>query len=515
MKQLRDASQVWDIIVIGGGATGLGTALDAASRGYSTLLLERSDFARGTSSRSTKLIHGGVRYLQQGNISLVLEALRERGNLLKNAPHVVHNSAFVVPAYRWWEIPFYVTGLKLYDLLAGKRGLGPSRWLSKAETLKRIPTLKDEGLKGGILYHDGQFDDSRLAVNLMQTLLEQGGKALNYTSVTGLLKSDGQVTGVSAVDTETGEEFSITSKVVINATGVFTDSVRQMDRPETEPIITVSQGVHIVLDREFLPGNSALMIPKTEDGRVLFAVPWHNRLIVGTTDTPVPTPSEEPIPEQSEIRFLLKHSAKYLTKAPTREDIRSVFTGLRPLVKPAREESTKTISREHTIITDSSGLVTITGGKWTTYRQMAEETVDHAASEARLPETPSITRTLALHGSSVELRQDSESALHLYGCDAPLLKKLTGEEPSWNNPMHKDLTIIPAEVIWAVRHEMARTVEDVLARRTRALFLDARASLAISEKVARLMAGELDRDEQWVKDQVSVFRATASHYLPG
>ncbi|MCB0293698.1 MAG: glycerol-3-phosphate dehydrogenase/oxidase, partial [Calditrichaeota bacterium] len=412
---LNGPPKFWDIIIIGGGATGLGAAVEAASRGYDTLLLEQHDFAKGTSSRSTKLVHGGVRYLQQGNISLVIEALHERGLLIQNAPHLVSNQAFIVPNYEWWDGPFYGVGLKVYDLLAGKLGLGPSKILSREETLRRIPTLEPEGLRGGVIYYDGQFDDSRLAINLAQTLVDNHGTPLNYMQVTGLLKSGSVINGVSARDMESGKVYKINGRVVINATGVFTDEIICMDDPAAPRMISPSQGVHIVLDQEFLPGESAVMVPQTDDGRVLFAVPWHNKVVVGTTDTPVENATLEPRAQEEEIHFILKHAAKYLTKDPRREDVQCVFAGLRPLVNLEGMKDSASVSREHHILVSASGLVTITGGKWTTYRKMGEEVIDQAALVAGLNEKASVTKNLRIHGWLKNI--DKKDPLHYYGSD--------------------------------------------------------------------------------------------------
>jgi len=511
IQQLKDDPEVWDFIIIGGGATGLGTAVEAASRGYKTLLLEQHDFSKGTSSRSTKLVHGGVRYLRQGNVALVLEALRERGLLRQNAPHLVKNQSFIVPNYDWWEGPFYGIGLKIYDKLAGDLGLGPSKRLSKKKVLEYIPTLESEGLDGGVIYHDAQFDDSRLAINLLQTLFDEGGVGLNYIKVTGLQKANKLVSGVKATCQETGEDFEIQGRVVVNATGVFTDSIRRMDNKDVSSIIQASQGVHIVLDKSFQPGESAIMVPKTDDGRVLFAVPWHDRIIVGTTDTPVESPSLEPRALDEEIDFLLTHAARYLTKDPEPEDVLSVFAGLRPLVSHGDSKDTSSISRDHTLIIDTSGLVTITGGKWTTYRKMAEDTVNEAAVVAGLDERDSVTENLRLHGwlKNAEAAEPYE----MYGSDALALKKIAEEKEGWNQPMHPNLRCKPSEVIWGVRSEMARTVEDILARRTRSLLLDARASMEIAEPVAELMAAEMGRDQEWIKDQVEQYKELAEGYL--
>ncbi|MBI2354772.1 MAG: glycerol-3-phosphate dehydrogenase/oxidase [Deltaproteobacteria bacterium] len=511
LAQLDDPPHVWDMIVIGGGASGLGTAVEAAGRGYRTLLLERKDFAAGTSSRSTKLIHGGIRYLKQGNLALVLDALHERGLLIRNAPHLVHNLLFVVPLYDWWEGPFYGIGLKLYDMLAGRLGLGPSRRLTREETLELIPTLVPAGLRGGVIYHDAQFDDARLAVSLARTLADLGGTPLNYMEVTGLTKAGGLITGVTVRDREEGREYRLHGRVVINATGVFADRVRRMDCPDAPAVVAPSQGVHLVLDRSFLPGECAVMVPHTDDGRVLFAVPWHGRVIVGTTDTPVNGISTEPRPLEEEIGFLLEHAARYLTRHPSRADVLSVFAGLRPLVKGAEQQETAAFSRDHAILISGSGLVTVTGGKWTTYRKMGEDTVDRAAEVAGLEPRPSTSSSQEIHG----WRQGGEAdPWGGYGCDAEGVRALALGYPAGTDPLHPALPYRACEVVWAVRNEYARTVEDVLARRTRALFLDAAASMAMAPGVARLMAEELGRDEAWQQRQVADFLALARGYLP-
>jgi len=510
LKQLEEEA-LWDVIVVGGGATGLGTALEAVSRGYRTLLLEQSDFAKGTSSRSTKLIHGGVRYLQQGNLNLVLDALRERGLLIRNAPHLVHNLSFVVPIYDWWEGPFYGVGLKLYDLLAGKLGLGPSRLLSRKETLRHIPTVEPGGLRGGVIYHDGQFDDARLAISLARTIVDLGGVALNYLPVTGILGEGGLVAGVMAHDGESGREFLIKGRVVVNATGPFVDGLRRMIDPAARPMISPSQGVHLVLDGSFLSGDSAIMVPHTDDGRVLFAVPWHGRTIVGTTDTPVATATLEPRPLPEEIAFLLTHASRYLTRHPTAADVLSVFAGIRPLVHSDDVTATASLSRDHTLLVESSGLVTIAGGKWTTYRKMGEDTVNAAAQVAGLEERPSVSADLHLHGW-----QEGGAAgdpWQVYGSDAADLESLLAENPAWREALHPAFPYCRGEVIWAVRHESARTVEDVLARRTRALLLDARASMVAAAAVAELMAAELGRDRAWQDQQVAAYGELARGYL--
>lgn len=511
VERIEASRGYWDVIVIGGGATGLGVGVDSASRGYKTLLLEQHDFSKGTSSRSTKLIHGGVRYLRQGNISLVLEALRERGLLIRNAPHLVSHQAFIVPNYEWWDGPFYGAGMKVYDLLAGKLGLGPSKHLSKQKTLKRIPTLESSGLRGGVVYYDGQFDDSRLALNLAQTMADYDGVPINYMQVTGFIRSGGMIDGVLARDMEKNQDHEIQGRVVVNATGVFTDNILRLENPGVMPIIAPSQGIHLVLDKDFLPGDSAIMVPHTADGRVLFAVPWHDKVVVGTTDTPVAEVGLEPRPLEEEIRFLLDHAAIYLSKDPTRADVKSVFAGLRPLVKAKEVESTASISRDHSLLVSQSGLVTITGGKWTTYRKMAEDTVNQALLVAGLEEREPVTKNLQIHGWLKHL--DREDPLHPYGSDAISINNLIRAAPGLGEKLHPDLLYLKAEVVWAVREEMARTVEDVLARRSRALLLDARASQDMAPETARLMARELGRDADWERAQVEDYRKLAAGYI--
>ncbi len=504
------AGETWDIVIVGGGATGLGAAVDAAARGYKTLLLEAVDFAKGTSSRSTKLAHGGVRYLAQGNIALVLDALKERGRMRNNAPHLVHPLPFIIPGYNWWDNPYYGVGLMLYSVMAGTLGFGFSKILSRDEVLRRASTIEPKGLRGGVLYYDGQFDDARLAITLLRTFLDLGGTAINYAPVTGLLKHSGRVSGVRAHDAETGEEWSIHARAVVNATGVFADGLRKMDDANADDILSPSQGVHIVLDKPFLPGDDAIMIPKTDDGRVLFAVPWHNHVIVGTTDTPVHEATLEPRALDEEIEFLLAHAARYLSKDPTADDVQSVYVGLRPLVKAGDGENTAALSRDHTLLISQSGLVTITGGKWTTYRHMGEDTVDKAAEVAQLPKRASITTTLKLHGWT---KTPEEEPFVVYGSDAAALKKLLEEQPGWDLPLHDDLPYRTGEVIWAARYELARTVEDVLSRRTRALLLNAQASKEAAPKVARLLADELGFDKAWQQRQVEAYNALADQHI--
>ncbi len=512
VAKMSEPGIYWDFIIIGGGATGVGTAIEGASRGYKVLLIEQNDFGKGTSSRSTKLIHGGVRYLQQGNISLVLEALKERGLLGRNAPHLVKNLPFVVPSYDWWEGPFYGIGLKLYDLLAGKEGFGESKLLSKEKTVELIPTIETEGLRGGVIYHDGQFDDSRLVINMAQTAVEQGATVVNYVKAVELIKKEGFIRGVAVHDVENDKEFTLNSRVVINATGVYADQVRQLADRDIKPMIAPSQGVHIVLDKSFLPGPSAIMIPQTDDGRVLFAIPWHNRVVVGTTETPILDIALEPIPLKEEIDFLISHAARYLSKDPTHSDILSAFAGLRPLVKQGNVESTAELSRDHTVHISPSGLLTIAGGKWTTYRRMSEDTIDHAIVLADVDFHPSATANLNIHG----YHQNSEIFKELadYGSDALEIKQILKEKDIYQKKVHPDSRTLIGEIIWAVRHEMARTVEDFLSRRTRNILLDAKTSIEMAPVIAKYLSKELKKSTSWAKSQVKDYTKVAEGYLP-
>lgn len=510
---LRKDLEPWDIVVIGGGATGLGAALEAVTRGYRTLLLEQVDFAKSTSSKSTKLVHGGVRYLAQGDVALVREASVERGLLAANAPHLVRNLAFVIPTFNFWENLKYTIGLKMYDWLAGRLSLGKSVHISKEETLKRLSTLKQDKLAGGVLYHDGQFDDSRLAVNLVQTIADKGGTVLNYMRVTGLRKDEeGKISGLTVKDTlNGGDDIYINTRAVINATGVFADDVLEMDNPDAPKSIAASQGVHVVLDSEFLPGHNALMIPATSDGRVLFVVPWHNKVVVGTTDTPVNHISLEPRALENEIRFILATAGQYLSRPPQRTDVRSVWAGLRPLAAAKAEgHKTKEISRSHKIIVSQSGLITIIGGKWTTYRRMGEDVVHKLEEVLRWKQTTSATPHLKIHGATNNINW--EDPWYFYGSDALHIHQMVARQPDLQEELSQEYHIIKAQVVWAVREEMARNIEDFLARRTRLLFLDAKEAMRIAPAVARIMAAELHKDEHWVATQISSFEAEAKGY---
>jgi len=501
----------WDLIVVGGGCSGLGVALEAVSRGLKTLLLERYDFSKGTSSRSTKLVHGGVRYLAQGNISLVLEALRERGIMKRNAPHLVHDKLFLIPSYKWWIKPYYTIGLGLYDFMSGKFSLGRSLAINRQEAVENIPTLRKHNLRGGVVYHDGQFDDSRYAINLCQTFIEHGGVAINYMPVVDFLKRDNKLIGVKAIDEETGQHYAIESKYVVNATGVFVDELLKKDDHDAKDNLCVSQGVHLVFDKDIIPNECALMIPKTSDGRVLFAVPWHNKVIVGTTDVKKEKPEIEPFALDKEIDFILETANRFLEKQLTRKDVKSVFAGLRPLASAkGKSGNTKEISRGHKILESETGIVSIIGGKWTTYRKMGEDVINYIVKKYDLDLLDSTSEHIRLHAyQAVEAEEDF---LSFYGSDKYEILKLQKKE-FITGKLSDKLDIYDVQLVWSIREEMVRTVEDFLARRTRALFLDAKESVLIAPRVAKIIALELDKSQQWELDEVERFNFLAKRYI--
>ena len=510
---LERATQLrpWHVIVIGAGCTGLATALDAVARGYRTLLVERGDFTGGTSSRSTKLVHGGVRYLRQGQVQLVHSALRERQRLWRNAPHLVDILPLIVPAYKWWERPWYGLGLKVYDALAGRRGFGRSRILGKRECQSRVSTLNGRGLRGGVLYHDGQFDDARLGWTLARTAANIGAVTVNYVEAAGLVESRGMVKGVKLRDMIGGREWVAFGAVVVNAAGPFADSLRRMDDPGQGPPVVLSRGAHIVVSSAFLPGNSAVLVPSTDDGRVLFAIPWHGHVVIGTTDVPVESPSRDPAPSEEEIDYLIDHAGRYLTRPIDRSDILSAWAGLRALAATGTEASTAAISRDHNVGVSRRGLVTVAGGKWTTCRKVAQDTVDIAADVGGLSPAPSVTATLRLHGFS--RRREVLDPWKVYGTDAGAVRKMEARDPNLARLMHPGLPYRLSQAAWAARSEMAVRVEDVLARRTRTLFLNARAALAAAPEVARVMAAELGRGDRWAEEEVRSFSELAKSYL--
>lgn len=506
-----EADEIWDIVIIGGGSTGLGSALDAASRGYNTLLLEKFDFGKGTSSKSTKLVHGGVRYLAQGNIKLVVEALKERGRLLKNAPHITSVQSFVLPVYSYWDKWFYGLGLKMYEWLSGKWSLGKTTIHSKNETLKLLPSINSNKLKGSIQYYDGQFDDSRLCIDIALTAVKHAATVLNYFEVQEFRKEENKIVALTAINSFSQKKYTIRSKVFINATGVFSDELMKQDDVNHENVITASQGIHLVIDKKYFAGNNALLIPKTTDGRVLFAVPWHNKVIVGTTDTEVKKILDEPKATNDEIEFVIENFNQYAKTPITRNQVESVFAGLRPLVSSASKKKSAFISREHSIFISSSGLVTITGGKWTTYRKMAKDAVDNAIFISGLERRECVTKNLQI--AEWNLPIDTSHHLHIYGKNKDEIEKIASEKNIYKEKIHPNFPYINAEIIWFVRNEMALTLEDVLARRTRMLFLNAITTLLIAEKVAKLMAVELMQDENWVNEQLQKFNTTAQSYL--
>jgi glycerol-3-phosphate dehydrogenase len=511
IRKIHSGDSTFDFIIIGGGATGIGVLLEAVTRGYSALLMEASDFTKSTSSKSTKLVHGGVRYLAQGNIGLVREACVERGYLQKNAPHIVKNLSFIIPVYRFFDEVLYTVGLKIYDLLAGRHSLGRSRRISRSDVLSALSTLMPEKLRAGILYHDGQFDDSRLAIASLQTAVQKGGLAINYMRVKGLIKDTaGSLAGVEAVDELTQEDYKLNAVTIVNATGVFADEIMEMDHPGHKRSIRPSQGIHLVVDKKFLPGEYALMIPKTEDGRVLFAVPWLNKVVLGTTDTPVGNASLEPEALEEEVDFILRTSGKYLHQPPVLEDVLSVFAGLRPLAATEESEKTKEISRSHKILVSDSGLLTMIGGKWTTYRKMAQDLVNKVEKIKKLPTTRSITRKLPLFG--YEQNFSGSDPLYLYGSEVEKIKEI-GNEPGNSGMLSTKLSISVAQVIYAIRYEMAVSIEDVLARRTRALLLDAEEAKKMAPSVAEIMALEAGHTKHWIENQLSEFYKLADMYI--
>ena len=498
----------WDIVIIGGGASGLGIAVDASKRGYKTLLLEKHDFGKGTSSRSTKLIHGGVRYLQNGDITLVIESLKERGILKRNAPHLVQDLSFVIPTYDWWASPFYGIGMKIYDMMAGKLGLGKSVIISKGETEKLIPNVNKKGLRGGVIYHDGQFDDSRMAITLALSANPKKTALLNYCNVDGLIKKNNEIVGLSFTDSINSKKYQVKSKVVINATGVFAEDIIRMDQPQIKKMIQPSQGVHIVLEKKFLKSKHAILIPQTSDGRVLFAVPWKNYVVVGTTDTQIKNASEEPKPLKEEIDFILKNASKYMTIKPKKDDIKSVFAGLRPLAATSDKKSTKEVSRSHKIDISPSGLISVLGGKWTTYRKISEDAIDTAISINKLKKKKCKTKKTKLFGYKKKV--DFSDPMHVYGSLKKKVESLGGIDD--NKSLSTKFYISNNIIEWSIIHEMALTLEDILARRTRCVFLDSNESKLIAPSVAKKMADVLEKDQEWIDSELKNFNKLIKNY---
>ncbi len=509
IDRLQGHTGRWDMIVIGGGATGIDIALDAASRGYRVALFEQHDFGKGTSSRSTKLIHGGVRYLQQGNVGLVREALYERGLLCANAPHLVQRLPTIVPLYQWWEPSYYWLGLKAYDTLAGSLGLGKSSYLDAEETVAELPTIRRQGLRGGVRYYDANFDDARLLIRLAQMAVERGAVCLNYARVDQLVRQNGKVRGVVATDMETGESLHAEAAVVLNAAGPFGDDVRRLEDRACSAWVVPSQGVHIVLDGSFLPGEAAMIVPRTSDGRVIFAIPWQGHVLVGTTDTPLASTPLEPTPRRDEIDFLLKTVSEYLERRPTWGDIRSMFAGIRPLVRSGDAKSTAKLARDHEIRVSDAGLVSILGGKWTIYRKMAEDCVDYAAQVGGLPAAPCLTARIPISNADVRA---PDRMVRMYGSTASDVQRFLESQSGFSERLDGRFPYVAGEVVWAARHEMARTIEDVFARRLRMLFIDAEAAMAAAPLVARILAQELGREAAWQQRQLEEFGTLARGY---
>ncbi|WP_458628078.1 glycerol-3-phosphate dehydrogenase/oxidase [Winogradskyella sp. PC D3.3] len=512
IDKLRSNSTTYDFVIIGGGATGIGIALEASARGYSVVLLEKSDFTKSTSSKATKLMHGGVRYLAQGDIGLVREAVVERGLMLKNAPHITKTQSFIIPTHGLYDEILYTVGLTFYDLLAGKLSLGRSKRISKAKTLQRISLINPDKISAGVVYYDGQFDDSRMAINVLQSATEMGAIVANYCSVNKLNKDkNGSIIGVSAYDEINNETFEIKGKQIVNATGVFADDILQMDSPGAKKTIAPSQGVHLMLDKSFLPGDDAITIPKTDDGRVLFLVPWHNKVIVGTTDTPIKKESLEPVALEKEIGFILNTASRYLTKAPKRSDVLSVFAGLRPLAATDdKKNKTKEISRSHKIYSSQSGLLTIVGGKWTTFRKMGEDLVNKAEKNHKWKHIPTKTKHLKIHGYKQNVNYNNP--LYFYGSDEEQIQILS-QQNGWNKSISDSMGVIEAQVVWAVRNEMALNVEDFLARRVRCQLLDAKESIKMAPKVAEIMSKELGKNKAWETQQIENYTKVTSNYI--
>jgi glycerol-3-phosphate dehydrogenase len=510
LNKIKDTKQ-FDVVIIGGGAVGLGAGLDASSRELKTLVIEKYDFAKGTSSRSTKLLHGGVRYLAQLHFNLVKDSLREKERLYNNAPHLTKDCEFIIPCYKYFDMLFYRAGLFLYDVLAGFPKGHTSGFLSKAALIKKYPNIKQQGLVGGIVYHDGIFDDARLALSLSRSIIALKSFAINYCEAIDFIKENGKIVGVVVKDRLSGEEFTVSSSCVLNATGIFSDEIRNIDQPNSPAIVQQAQGVHIVVDKKHFNSAESLLIPKTDDGRVLFTVPWHGEVLVGTTDTKVEESKIEPVAFKEEINFIIGNINKYLEKPITEKDILSIYAGIRPLIKQD-SSNTSAISREEKMVLSQSNLVSVIGGKWTSYRRMSEKVVDFLIANKLVKAGKSNTANLQLHGflkrEYVEILDDH---IRQYGSDLKILKTLEGNEEK----IHPKMPFTKAQVLYALRYEQAQTVDDVLARRTRALFLNAKYAKEAAQTVAEIMAKELGKNQAWIKEQVAYFEDVAKNYIVG
>ena len=528
-------ARVFDVCVIGGGATGAGCALDAQLRGLRAVMLDAGDFASAASSASTKLVHGGVRYLEQAVKRLNLEeyrmvqnALKERVYMLSNAPHLAHASEFVVPVYSWSQAAYYRAGMMMYDWLSGKHGLFPSRYLSREETLRRMPGLRREGLRGAVAYSDGQFDDARYDISLVKTFARAGGQALNYARVTGFSRdTSGKLEAACVLDELAQEEFAVKARVFVNATGPASDAVREMASPGATKRMRPSKGVHILFPLEAFPSEDALLVPRTEDGRLIFAVPWLGRLLVGTTDEEA-TPQSRMIVLRAEAEYLLRQLNPYLSKPLRLEQIVSGLSGLRPLVAARNGRDTKKLIRDHEVEIDAaSGLISIQGGKWTTHRLMAEETIDAVQKAMAEPVLPCLTKQHALAGAEgytedywKQLRDgfciEEATAKHLagkFGTEAERVLRLCDERKEWSEPLAVGTPAIQAEAVYCIREEMAVTIEDLLARRIGIQFSDWKKAIQAAPFAADLLARELGWNEDEEAEAVKSYTAKIQGFL--
>ncbi len=514
---MKNINSYFDIVVIGGGATGCGVALDASSRGFKTLLLEKKDFASGTSGRSTKLLHGGVRYLEsaiknldKNQYNLVKNSLHERYILLKNAPHLCHKTTLLTPIYKWTDVPYIFAGLTIYDLLAGKMSIGRSSFISRQKTLEEFPLIKQDALKGCIKYYDGQFNDMRMNITVAKTAQHYGASILNYSEVTEIIKENGKIKGVVFLDKIKKEKKEILCTALINATGVFSDNIRKMDNPDCANIMQISSGIHIVIDKKYAPKNGGVLIPKTDDGRVLFMLPWENSCIVGTTDEPHPL-SDYPSAKESEIKYLINHINRYFDVKITTNDIKSIWAGLRPLVKDSyTHSSTASIVRDHYIELSNSGLITITGGKWTSFRKMAEDTIDKAISIFQLrPKRQCITKNIKYYGSNgfnmfykyqfmehKGLDYDiSKYLLRNYGIKAQTIAKMA-QNKDFGERLINNMPYIKAEVVYSIKNEYAKKPLDFIIRRTAIAQTNMGLAKNILDKIIEIFAEELEWSNQ-------------------
>lgn len=507
----RLAEEEFDVLITGGGATGTGCALDAQVRGFKTALIEQEDFAAGASSRSTKLIHGGVRYLEKAardidfsQVKFVREALLERAVMIRNAPYLAGHLPLVIPVYSSFDKLYYAVGLNIYDLLAGRHNLAPSRRLDRTETLALLPSLRNDArLKGGILYWDGQFDDARYAVMLARTAADNGAAVANHVRLLDFEKNAGVLVAALVRDELTGREFRIRAKAFINATGAFADHVRSLARPQARPRLKPTKGIHIVLPREVIPGATALLIPKTDDGRVIFAIPWHEAVLVGTTDSESDTVANAPPVLDEEIMYLLDHLNRYLARPLAPQDVRASFAGLRPLLDAGGVEDTKFLSRGHDVEIDGSGLISVLGGKWTTYRLMAKDAIDVLALRLGAGSPECTTEEVPLYGAVAgetgeavrQLRSrtgwNDDVCRHLYtsyGAAADGIVNIAHERPSLAVPLVQGYPYLAAEVVYVAREEMACTPDDVLSRRLRLATVSSEAARQALPVVEALLA---------------------------